>query len=79
MPDSLTLSEAAVAVLRFEIRGWKARNPAGRLPAYRELADAGIMEPVPGTDGQYRFTREGFTRREAILREEGETDRARAG
>ena len=72
MPDSLTLSESAVAVLRFEIRGWKAKNTASRLPAYRELADAGIMEPVPGSDGEYRLTEEGYARREAILREEGE-------
>jgi hypothetical protein len=72
MPDSLTLSESAVAVLRFEIRGWKAKSPASRLPAYRELADAGIMEAVPGSDGEYRFTEEGSARREAILREEEE-------
>ncbi len=68
----VTLSANAVAVLRFEIRGRKARNPAGRLPAYRELADAGIMELVPGSDGEYRFTEEGSARREAILREQEE-------
>ena len=72
MPDSLTLSESAVAFLRFEIRGWKVKDAARRLPAYRELADAGIMEPVPGSDGEYRFTEGGYARREAILREEEE-------
>jgi hypothetical protein len=38
MPDSLTLSQSAVAVLRFEIEGWKAKDAARRLPADRELA-----------------------------------------
>ena len=73
-----TLSAEAVAVLRFEIRGWKAKDPAGRLPAYRELADAGIMEAVPGSEGEYRFTREGPEHGEAILEREAGADRARA-
>ena len=57
--QTVTLSEAAVAVLRFEIRGWKAKRKEDRLAAYRELAAAGIMEPVPGTEADYRFTDEG--------------------
>jgi hypothetical protein len=68
--QTVTLSEAAVAVLRFEIRGWKAKRKGARLAAYRELAAAGIMEPVPGTEADYRFTDEGYARREDILREE---------
>ena len=44
----VTLSEIAVAVLRFEIKGGRAKNKERRLPAYRELADAGIMELVTG-------------------------------
>jgi hypothetical protein len=68
--QTVTLSEAAVAVLRFEIRGWKAKRKGARLAAYRELAAAGIMEPVPGTEADYRFTDEGSARREEILREE---------
>jgi hypothetical protein len=56
--QTVTLSANAVAVLCFEIKGWKAKNPASRLPAYRALADAGIMELVPGSDRQHRFTRE---------------------
>ncbi len=70
--QTVTLSATAVAVLRFEIRGWKAKDPAGRLPAYRELASAGIMEPVPGSEADYRFTREGLEHREAILEREAE-------
>jgi hypothetical protein len=69
---TVTLSAEAVAVLRFEIRGWKAKDQAGRLPAYRELAAAGIMEPVPGSEVEYRFTREGSEHGEAILEQEAE-------
>jgi hypothetical protein len=61
-----------VAVLRFEIRGWKAKDPARRLPAYRELAEAGIMEAAPGSEVEYRFTREGLEQGEAILEREAE-------
>src|SRR4051812_43621659 len=64
------LSENAVAVLRFEIKGWRSKDPTRRLPAYRELAAVGIMEPVPGSDENYRFTEDGLARREEILREE---------
>ena len=70
--QTVTLSARAVAVLRFEIRGWKAKDPARRLPAYRELAEAGIMEPVPGSEAEYRFTREGLEHGEAILEREAE-------
>jgi hypothetical protein len=70
--QTATLSTTAVAVLRFEIRGWKAKDPARRLPAYRELAAAGIMEPVPGSEVEYRFTREGLEHGEAILEREAE-------
>jgi hypothetical protein len=70
--QTVTLSANAVAVLRFEVRGWKAKNPAGRLPAYRELAAAGIMEAVPGSEGEYRFTGEGLDHGAAILAREAE-------
>ena len=43
-----------------------------------ELAVAGIMEPVPGSDTEYRFTVEGMAQREAILeREEERIERER--
>jgi hypothetical protein len=70
MPETLALSESAVAVLRFEIKGWEARDPRRRLPASRALAAVGIMEPVPGSDTEYRFTADGRARCEAILRAE---------
>ena len=62
------LSADAVAVLRFEIKGWRAKNKESRLPAYHELAAAGIMQPVPGSETEYRFTEEGMKQREEILR-----------
>jgi hypothetical protein len=67
MPDTNSLSASAVAVLRFEIKGYRTRVKGSRLPAYRELAAAGIMEPVPGSDFEYRFTEDGWARREEIL------------
>jgi hypothetical protein len=69
MPVQTELSANAVAVLRFEIKGWRAKNGKSRLPAYHELAAAGIMEPVPGSETEYRFTEEGMKQREEILRE----------
>src|SRR5947208_1213695 len=70
MSDALMQSAAAAAVLRFEIKGWKSKDPGRRLPAYRELAAAGIMEAVPGSDTDYRFTEDGMKRREEILERE---------
>ena len=64
--QTMALSASTVAVLRFEIKGWRAKNKESRLPAYRELVAAGIMEPVR-VGGGYRFTEEGWEHREAIL------------
>jgi hypothetical protein len=59
-------------VLRFEIKGHRSNSPGRRLPAYRELAAAGIMEPVPGSETEYRFTEDGMRHREEILEWEAE-------
>jgi hypothetical protein len=67
-----TLSPDAVAVLRFEIKGYRSKSPERRLPAYRELTDAGIMERVPGSETEYRFTEDGMRHREEILEREAE-------
>ena len=72
------LSPEAVAVLRFEIKGYRSRTPSRRRAAYRELAAAGIMEPVPGSDAEYRFTEDGMRNREAILEREAERIERRA-
>jgi hypothetical protein len=42
-------------------------RPTGRLG---ELAAAGILEPVPGADAEYRFSEYGMKRREKILERE---------
>ena len=55
--QTIRLSEATVATLRFEIKGWKERVRDQDLPAYGELVEAGIMEP----DGErFRFTEDGL-------------------
>jgi hypothetical protein len=72
MLQTTRVSESAVAVLRLEIKGWRAKDNAKRLPAYRELAAAGIIESVPGSETEYRFTEEGFQQREEILRTDWE-------
>ena len=69
MPITIPLSESAVAVLRFRIKGHRMPVTDQRLPAFRELADAGIMEPV-GDD--FQFTGWGMAHREAILDRESE-------
>jgi hypothetical protein len=67
--QTLTLSEAAVATLRFEIKGWKGKVREIDLPGYRELVAAGIMEP----DGEgYRLTAVGLSDGEAIVEREQE-------
>lgn len=64
------LSEAAVATLRLESSGRKRRIRDQDLPAYDELVEAGIMEPVPGPERAYRWTAEGEEHREAIVERE---------
>jgi hypothetical protein len=64
MPETIKLSEAAVAALRFRVKGW--RFPIRNRDAFRELVAAGIVEP----DGEdYRFTEEGGARRHELLAE----------
>jgi hypothetical protein len=73
MPQTFGLSESAVAVLRFCVKGYAMRVTDHSLEAFRELAAAGIMEPVPGADGnpetEYQFTEDGCARRQELLRE----------
>jgi hypothetical protein len=73
--QTATLSGLAVAVLRLHGEGEKRPIPANghNLPAYRELVEAGIMEPVPGAEQVYRLTAEGREHRDSIV--ERETDR----
>jgi hypothetical protein len=76
--QTVKLSESAVFTLRNEIRGYRMPVTDRRLAAYRELAAAGIMEPVPGSESEYRFTEEGMEHREEILeREQDRIERER--
>jgi hypothetical protein len=72
MLDQVTLSEAAVATLRFRIKGYRMKVRNQDLSAYRELVDAGIMEPAPGPVTDFRFTEDGYRRREEILSEQSD-------
>ncbi len=71
MPETFALSESAVAVLRFRVKGYRMPVTGVSLEAFRELTAAGIMEPVPGADGNpeadYRFNEDGWARRHELL------------
>jgi hypothetical protein len=76
MPDTIPLSAAALALLRHRIATKDAKVTAKNLEAYRELARAGIMEPVSGMFGgpesTFRFTDLGWSHRdEWIARQAG--------
>jgi hypothetical protein len=72
MPDTIALSNAAVAVFRLRMKGCRIRVSERTLDAYRDLAAAGIMEPVPDAAGNpevdFRFTTDDRVRREDWLR-----------
>jgi hypothetical protein len=65
--QTFKLSESAVALLRFRIKGHRTPVTERRAPTFRELVDAGIMVPDAG---DFHFTEDGWARREEILREE---------
>jgi hypothetical protein len=73
MPETFALSESAVSVLRFCVKGYRMRVTNRSLEAFRELAAAGIIEPMLGADGSpeadYRFTEHGWARRQELLNE----------
>ena len=62
--QTVALSKSALAVLRLRAKGLRLPVTDRRLEAYRELADAGIMEP-DGDD--FRFTEDGWARREELI------------
>ena len=71
--QTMTLSELAVAILRFHSGGDSTPVDDRELAAYRELVETEIMEPVADSEQAYRLTAEGKEHREAIV--ERETDR----
>lgn len=71
MPDTVTLSEPALALLRLALTNPAPPVTSDNREAYRELARAGIMVPVSGfvhgPEAYFRFTEEGWNRREEFL------------
>ena len=69
LPSDGPLSAEAVAVLREHLSGHRDVNDANRI-AYRELAAAGLMEPIHtfarGDESTYRITEEGWARRSKL-------------
>jgi hypothetical protein len=68
MPE---LSEAAVALVRQCLKAGRVAVTPENLGLYRELARAGVMYPVSGfvsgPDAIFRFTDEGWARRNEII------------
>jgi len=62
MPETIALSPAAVALLRFRIRGRPFPVEDRDRAAFDELVGAGIMEPDPHNEADFRFTDEGWER-----------------
>jgi len=69
--QTITLSADAQALLRHRIATKDMSVTDQNREAYRELARAGIMYPVSGFVGGpealFRFTEEGWSRREELL------------
>jgi hypothetical protein len=62
--QTIALSETAVAVLRFRVKGWRFPVRERDRDAYDELVEAGIMEP----DGKdFRFTEAGWALRDKLI------------
>jgi hypothetical protein len=70
MPDTITLSENAVALLRSRIGGRKSPARDIDRAGFDELVAAGLMEPDGA--GDYRFADDDAARREEVLRAEEE-------
>jgi hypothetical protein len=68
--QTITLSESALSLLRRRLAGDDQVSEANQA-AYRELAAAGIMIPIStwagGPESVFRFTEEGWRRREEWL------------
>jgi len=68
----IKLSKDARNLLRRRARGEHVEVAPDNLEAYRELSNAGIMYPLSGfmvgPEAVFRFTEEGWTRREELQR-----------
>ena len=69
--ETTNFSEAALFLLRRLVAGERVEVTPDVKEAYRELARAGVMYPasgfVGGPEAIFRFTEEGWARRETIL------------
>ncbi len=69
---TITLSDAALALLRRRLTGERVAVTAENREAYRELAAARLMYPVSGfvsgPEASFRFTELGWHRREEWLK-----------
>jgi hypothetical protein len=69
--QTIKLSEAALALLRLHVSHDGIMVDDTNREAHRELARAGIMYPLSGfasgPESHYRFTKEGWERREELL------------
>ena len=65
---TIRLSDAALALLRLNLTGPHVAVTIDNREAYRDLAAAGLMYPVStfahGPESLFRFTEEGWRRRE---------------
>lgn len=68
---TIALSEAALALFRRRLSGERVEVCDENRPFYRELADAGLMEPrhsfSRGNNGHYRLTESGARWRDDVL------------
>ncbi len=68
---TIALSEAALTLLRRRLSGERVEVADDNRALYRELADAGLMEPrhsfIHGNDGHYRLTEAGARMRDDVL------------
>jgi hypothetical protein len=71
MPDTVALSESAVALLRHRIATGDDEVTPANLAAYRELVQAGIMVPLStftkGAESLFKFSDEGWERRQDFI------------
>jgi hypothetical protein len=69
--QTVTLSAAALAVLKLHVTQERVMVDDANREAHRELARAGILYPLSGfasgPESHYRFTQEGWERREEFL------------
>ena len=70
MPETFALSESAVAVLRFRVKGYRMTVTDRSLEAFREWPPPGSWSRCLGDgnpEADYRFTEDGWARRQEHL------------